>query len=123
MAGTNSIKKTMKCNAMGGALLLLFIGLGADAQFTLGPQNCASVTKSAAGSCTISLKCGAFDLSTTEFAFDCVVGATAARHSFGFGGFDPTEVFDTEVKCDRCMRSMQAAAPPAAPPPPSYIPT
>jgi hypothetical protein len=68
-----------------------------------GPQNCVALTRSSAGSCVISTDCEGADLSTTDFAFDCIrQGGEIVRHSFGTGGFDPSEEFDTQVQCDRC---------------------
>lgn len=72
---------------------------------SFGPENCVALTRSAAGSCVISTDCEGADLSQTEFAFDCVgkpSDAGIVRHSFGTGGFETTEEFDTEVKCARC---------------------
>lgn len=77
---------------------------GEAGEVAFGPQNCVSLTRSAnAGSCVISTDCEGADLSTTEFAFDCIrQGGEIVRHSFGIGGFDPSEEFDTQVKCNRC---------------------
>lgn len=89
-----------------------------DASF--GPQNCVTLTRSSAGSCVISTDCEGADLSQTEFSFDCIrKGGEIVRHSFGTGGFDPSEEFDTEVKCDRCETTSPAdvVMKPAAPAP------
>lgn len=75
---------------------------------SFGPKNCVMLTHSSAGSCVISTDCEGADLSETEFAFDCVQKDGIVRHSFGTGGFDSREEFDTEVKCDRCEKPSPA---------------
>jgi len=60
------------------------------------------------GSCVITTNCQDQDLSQTEFAFNCFGeggDGGIVRHSFGMGGFDAQEEFDTEVKCDRCGKA------------------
>lgn len=80
-----------------------------------GPSNCVSVTRSSEGTCVITTDCEHLDTSKTEFAFDCV-GTNTVRHSFGFGGFDSQEEFDTDLKCDECnIPSPADAATPAVP--------
>merc|ERR1712224_981027 len=37
-----------------------------------------------------------------EFAFDCETKAQIQKHSFGIGGFDSVEEFDTGIKCASC---------------------
>lgn len=75
-----------------------------------GPQNCVSLSLSPVGSCVVSTNCPGVDLDHFEFAFDCSTPSGGLlRHSFGMGGFDPVEEFDTDVKCQRCT-------PPAAVP-------
>jgi len=66
-----------------------------------GPSGCVSVTRSSEGSCVMTLDCQGLEISQTEFAFDCV-GKTTVRHSFGVGGFEADEEFDTALKCDQC---------------------
>jgi len=66
-----------------------------------GPDQCVSVTRSSEGCCVIALDCQGLDTSQTEFAFDCV-GKNIVRHSFGVGGFDADEEYDTGKKCDLC---------------------
>jgi len=89
-----------------------------------GPQNCVTLSRSSAGSCVITTDCEGVDISQTEFAFDCIgqhhlafgVGENhngkVVRHSFGVGGFETGEEFDTEVKCSRCAGPTGAAAAP-----------
>jgi hypothetical protein len=70
-----------------------------------GPDNCVKLSRSAAGSCVISTGCKGLDTSSTEFAFDCIDQSgkgDVVRHSFGVGGFEADEEFDTDVKCGRC---------------------
>jgi len=74
----------------------------ADAGARFGPSGCIRVTKSPFGSCVISTKCEGLDTSATEFAFNCVSKKGVKWHSFGVGGFETNEEFDSEVKCDRC---------------------
>jgi hypothetical protein len=81
---------------------------------SLGPDGCVSLRQSELGSCVISTSCKGLDTSNFEFAFGCensgVQGTSLVRHSFGVGGFESTEEFDTQVKCTRCL------APPALAP-------
>lgn len=77
-------------------------GSAAKAKSRFGPQNCVTVSRSDAGSCVITTDCEGIDLSQTEFAFDCGGQDGAVRHSFGMGGFEGNEEFDSEVECDRC---------------------
>merc|ERR1711904_58718 len=60
------------------------------------------------GSCVLSTNCDGLDLSAFEFAFDCKApDGVVQRHSFGFGGFDAQEEFDTSVKCSTCSEPQQ----------------
>lgn len=78
-------------------------GKSSAAGSAFGPENCVALTRSSAGSCVISTDCEGADLSQTEFAFDCVKqGGEIVRHSFGVGGFETSEEFDSQVSCDRC---------------------
>jgi len=71
--------------------------------FSFGPQNCVSIARSTVGSCVMTTNCEGQDLSKVDFAFDCVgTAAGIVRHSFGVGGFDSNEEFDTDVKCAKC---------------------
>jgi len=80
------------------------VAMGTSAGVHFGPKNCVHLTRSSAGSCTFTTECDGIDTSTTEFAFDCIVKGEddIKRHSFGMGGFDDEEEYDTGVKCDRC---------------------
>eukprot|EP00747_Dinoflagellata_sp_TGD_P166674 gnl/TRDRNA2_/TRDRNA2_189828_c0_seq1.p1 gnl/TRDRNA2_/TRDRNA2_189828_c0~~gnl/TRDRNA2_/TRDRNA2_189828_c0_seq1.p1 ORF type:complete len:607 (-),score=229.89 gnl/TRDRNA2_/TRDRNA2_189828_c0_seq1:200-2020(-) len=87
---------------------------------SFGPGSCVSLTKSSAGSCVLTTNCANQDISRFEFAFDCTSqhGSAIQQHSFGVGGFDTEEEFDTEVKCDECLPPEQLEAPqPQAPKP------
>merc|ERR1719199_1574197 len=78
---------------------------------SFGPHNCVRVSRSAAGSCVITTDCEGVDISQTEFAFDChgqSMSGDVVRHSFGVGGFEASEEFDTEVKCGRCANAVQS---------------
>jgi len=51
----------------------------------------------------ISTKCQASDIAKFEFAFICTTPQhEVQKHSFGVGGFDEVENFDTEVQCLTC---------------------
>jgi len=95
--------------ALGQGAILKSVGV------SFGPQNCVSLTRSSGGSCVLTTSCEGMDTSITEFAFDCI-NQNVVRHSFGFGGFESSEEFDTEVKCGRCatvsqQHQSEAAAP------------
>jgi len=75
------------------------------------PGGCVAVTRSPAGTCVINTDCEGSDISQTEFAFDCV-GKGIVRHSFGVGGFEGSEEFDTDVKCNHCRAASPSKARP-----------
>lgn len=82
---------------VGAASLALSLGV------RLGPQNCVSLSRSAAGTCVIGNACEGVDTSSYEYAFNCWNSPRdLVRHSFGLGGFDADEEFDTSVPCERC---------------------
>lgn len=93
-------------------LLLLATLLCASARLIhdvtrFGPSGCVHVTKSPKGSCVISTHCVGLDTSHVEFAFNCVQrSGTTRRHTYGTGGFEPTEEFDSEEKCAQCEISL-----------------
>jgi hypothetical protein len=68
-----------------------------------GPKKCAELLHSDAGTCVIRTHCDGVDLSKFEFAFDCASSGEIQRHSFGIGGFDDDDGFDTNVKCTTCL--------------------
>lgn len=83
--------------------------LGADLSTGFGPKGCVSLYRSKAGSCVLQTKCSGVDTSKVEFAFDCKTpSGEVQRHSFGQGGFDETEVFDTSVQCSQCLAPKSA---------------
>lgn len=99
----------------------------APATAGFGPDGCVSVETSAKGTCVMRTDCGPRDLSQVEFAIDCEAaeGGTWIRHSFGRGGFEPKEDFDTEIQCKTCAEPMSEAAQandPAAPSTPQQLP-
>jgi len=70
-----------------------------------GPNNCVRLSKSSLGTCVITLTCGAADVSQVDFSFVCINRNAAlkkAQHSYGTGGFNADEVFDSGVACDSC---------------------
>lgn len=85
----------------------------ADPAETFGPNSCVSVSRSNKGSCVISTNCGDNNISALEFAFVCYNPGTSvphALHSFGIGGFEGSEVFDSGVRCQRCSTVQNAFA-------------
>jgi len=84
------------------ALILTLSLCGCDAS-VYGPKDCVSLDKSSEGTCVLKTNCNDVDVSKFEFAFDCTTPThEVQRHSFGFGGFDAVEEFDTSVKCTLC---------------------
>lgn len=79
---------------------------------TFGPKGCAQVGVSGVtGTCIIETQCEtAEDLVDTDFSFICSNGDSAELHSYGNGGFAGQEVFDTGVKCEKCVARGEAAA-------------
>lgn len=70
---------------------------------TWGPKHCVSVSrKSDTGTCVLQTDCGNMNLDDVEFAFTCQRPGILQKHSFGKGGFDSQETFDTSVECDVC---------------------
>lgn len=77
----------------------------------LGPQGCVSLLRSDAGSCVIKTLCKGIDTNKFEFALNCWnPPSNIVRHSFGFGGFDVEEEFDTGIRCERCEAPAQLTA-------------
>lgn len=82
-----------------------------------GPKHCVSVARSdKTGTCVLRTNCEGLDLEQVEFSFTCQLPGVLQKHSFGKGGFDAIEEFDTSVKCDSCglpqevARSLKKAA-------------
>jgi len=75
-----------------------------DSASAFGPHHCVSVFKNEkTGTCVIQTNCAAeVNLDNVEFAFTCQLPNMLQKHSFGKGGFDAVEEFDTSVKCDAC---------------------
>merc|ERR1719276_464813 len=70
---------------------------------TFGPKHCVSVSRNEkTGTCVLQTRCESLKLDDVEFAFTCKRPGILQKHSFGKGGFDPVEEFDTSVKCDVC---------------------
>jgi hypothetical protein len=68
-----------------------------------GPSNCIRISQSSTGSCMISTECQGVDTSMAEFGFSCVrEGKDTEWHSYGKGGFEASEEFDSGYKCDEC---------------------
>jgi len=71
---------------------------------SIGPGSCVSLHRSGLGSCELTTNCGNEDTTNFEFAFNCQTkDGRVVRHSFGKGGFDAQETFDTEVECVKCL--------------------
>lgn len=84
-----------------------FLHASSDASF--GPDNCVMVEKSSTGTCVLRTQCAAdVDLESTEFAFLCVLAnGEVQKHSYGQGGFDAEESYDSSVACNQCMAPNQ----------------
>jgi hypothetical protein len=68
-----------------------------------GPSNCIEISQSSTGSCMISTGCEGVDTSMAEFGFTCVrAGKDTEWHSYGKGGFEANEEFDSGMQCDEC---------------------
>eukprot|EP00929_Paragymnodinium_shiwhaense_P070537 TRINITY_DN35717_c0_g1_i1.p1 TRINITY_DN35717_c0_g1~~TRINITY_DN35717_c0_g1_i1.p1 ORF type:complete len:539 (+),score=152.68 TRINITY_DN35717_c0_g1_i1:73-1689(+) len=71
-----------------------------------GPDGCVTLSRSDSGACVFDTDCTGKDLSDFEFAFDCEdpegQPGDLVRHSFGLGGFDERETFESDVKCGKC---------------------
>jgi len=85
---------------------LFALAMAADS-VAFGPENCVSLSRSTQGTCVINTNCEGKSTEKFEFAFDCATTvaskAQVQRHSFGEGGFDDVEEFDTEVQCQECV--------------------
>lgn len=86
-----------------------------------GPGRCVSISQSPQGSCVLATNCDGQNTSKFEFAFNCELprGGGVIRHSFGNGGFDDNEQFDTGVICDRCSPPSPSSVLAVSPPKPS----
>ncbi len=71
---------------------------------TYGPAHCVSVSRNPqSGTCVLATHCPEnVSLDSVEFAFTCKKPGLLQKHSFGKGGFDSVEEFDTSVACDVC---------------------
>lgn len=100
---------TTEAPVIGSNLLQIQVSKGDD---HFGPGNCISLFRSSVGTCIMRTDCGiTHNISDVEFAFVCSNPQNAmphALHSFGRGGFEPHEMFDTGVKCQTCQ-SVQTA--------------
>lgn len=85
----------------------------AAADWAFGPDGCATLARSDQGTCVIRTHCQGHDTSKLEFAFVCEQHGSTVKHTFGEGGFEPEEEYDTEVKCAAC--DLPSAAVKAAP--------
>lgn len=87
-----------------------FLSTQASAGASFGPQDCVSVERSSTGTCVLRTQCKSdTDLEKTEFAFLCVLGnEDVQKHSYGQGGFDSEESYDSSVACDQCLGPNQA---------------
>lgn len=70
-----------------------------------GPQSCVMLSRTEHRTCMIATRCADLDLDDVDFKFVCFNPGTTvphALHSFGRGGFDGEEDFDSGVVCDKC---------------------
>lgn len=73
------------------------------ARDSFGPGGCVTLSLSGRGTCVIRTQCRqSQDLGGTDFSFLCDHEGVTALHSYGRGGFERSEVFDTGVRCSRC---------------------
>lgn len=90
-----------------------FVKSASSARSSFGPADCVSLSRSEDGTCVMTTDCGSQDISKIEFSFDCQAskkqGGGIIRHSFGVGGFDPDEEFDTSIQCEQCLTPARAA--------------
>mmetsp|Transcript_10851 Transcript_10851/g.24880 ORF Transcript_10851/g.24880 Transcript_10851/m.24880 type:complete len:589 (+) Transcript_10851:137-1903(+) len=71
---------------------------------TFGPGDCVKLSRSEVGTCIISTDCGSSNIADVTFSFMCMnPGQVSTIHSFGKGGFDQQEIYDTEIICDSCV--------------------
>jgi hypothetical protein len=71
--------------------------------YNYGPSHCVSLSRSAAGTCVIETNCQGDSIKEFTFDFICTDGAGGkVQHSFGEGGFEAEESFDTGVWCTEC---------------------
>lgn len=76
---------------------------GSASATSFGPNGCVGLSKSSLGTCVIKVACGKQDVSKVDFSFVCLGKSAATKqHSYGVGGFDADEVFDSGVPCDSC---------------------
>lgn len=94
------ISQQMNAHVIGLVLTTVSVALGQ----TYGPNSCVSINRSQQGTCVIATNCeDGVNLDKLEFAFDCQTKTQIQKHSFGVGGFDSVEEFDTGIKCAQCM--------------------
>lgn len=75
------------------------------------------LSKSPQGSCVLKTDCAGVDTSKFEFSFDCESSpGNRLRHSFGVGGFDDQEEFDTSIKCSKCIEPVPVSTHMEVPP-------
>lgn len=88
------------------ALALLQLGLALEHHggAHYGPKKCVSLSRSSKGTCVLNTHCRglAEELAHFDFAFVCENHSKKQLHSFGLGGFDEVEEFDTAVECAKC---------------------
>jgi len=93
-------------------LVAAFFSASVSAQnLGFGPQGCVQLSRSEGGSCVITTNCDGSDLSTTDFGFDCANKKAITRHSFGTGGFEAFEEFDSHIMCDKCENVLSVRIP------------
>jgi len=86
----------------------LFVFITAEAKdvgksYNYGPSHCVSLSRSSAGTCVIETNCEADSIKDFTFDFICTDGGGGkVQHSFGEGGFEAKEDFDTGVWCTEC---------------------
>jgi len=86
-----------------------------NGEVQMGPEDCVSLFKNKQAHCEFRTQCDGVDTATFEFDFICVSADNSKKkHTFGEGGFDSDEDYDTGVACHSCLApdDESASAPP-----------
>jgi hypothetical protein len=85
---------------------MLLLLATAEAVFSYGPAGCVHVGRSSAGTCVFRTECEKdVDLKEVEVAFVCASNGEEVEHVFEKGSLTNSKLFDTEVKCAKCLPS------------------
>jgi len=77
-----------------------------EAVFSYGPAGCVHVGRSSSGTCVFRTECEKdVDLKEVEVAFVCASKGEEVEHVFEKGSLTSSKLFDTQVKCAKCLPS------------------